>query len=99
MREFVVHPPPNPPPCSFRQARTFWLIVCGFTAFSGFLLFEYYEGRLKAEVSALWLIGGLNIAGHAALIPLMIYARRWEEINRQNILKHMAAITGGGPNA
>jgi hypothetical protein len=99
MREFTVSPPPNPPPFSYRQARTYWLIVCAFTVFTGFFLFEYLHDRAQAETSALWLIATLNVAGHVALIPLMIRARRWEELNRQNILKHFAALTGHEPKA
>jgi len=91
MREIDIIPPPNPPAFSYRQARTYWLIVCAFTVFTGFLAFDYFQGRAKTDAGAMWLIVALNLAGHALLFPLMLRARRWEEQNRKNIMKALHA--------
>jgi hypothetical protein len=87
MREIEIPPPPNPPAFSYRVFRTYWLIVCAASVFTAFFFYEYFQGRAKAEVGALWLMGGLNVGGHTLLLPAMIRARRREEQNRRNILE------------
>jgi hypothetical protein len=91
MREIEVPPPPNPPAFSYRQFRTYWLVVCMASVFTAFFFYEYFHGSAKAEIGALWLMLGLNVGGHALLIPAMIRAHRWEEQNQRNILEALHA--------